>query len=83
MISSHDLLAWIETNLPEVDEAGSSPGEQNPPPPPPPPRTQPTYLCASTVGTVDRITTVTLSAAPFGLMPAAPGDFAEPQPDSR
>ncbi|MEV5835578.1 hypothetical protein [Nocardia sp. NPDC052112] len=81
MISSGaDLLAWIETNLPEVDQDRFGPWRAEPATPTA--HTAHISVRIHSPGTADRITTVTLSAAPIG-MPAAPRDFAAPQPDSR
>ncbi|WP_433622099.1 hypothetical protein [Nocardia sp. CA-120079] len=82
MISSgEDMLAWIETNLPELDEDRFGPWQAVPATPDA--RTAHISVRIHSPGTADRTTTITLSAAPIDLMPGAPRDFPAPQPDSR
>lgn len=82
--SGKDLLTWIETNLPALDEDRFEPWHAEP--------ASPTALCAyihvriHSPGIGDRVTTVALSAAPITDLPKSPRvprDVAAAQPDSR
>ncbi|MFE9322634.1 hypothetical protein ACIHDR_23750 [Nocardia sp. NPDC052278] len=81
--TGQQLLAWIETNLPDLDEDRFGPWQAEPATTPGA-RTAHIYVRIHSPATPDRITTIALSATPDppGVR-HAPNGLGAPQPDSR
>ncbi|WP_063047940.1 hypothetical protein [Nocardia pseudovaccinii] len=81
--SGRQLLAWIETNLPDLDEDRFGPWRAEPAATAGA-LTAHIHVRIHSPGTPDRITTVTLSATPDSPDAGrAPRNLNAPQPDSR